>query len=183
MNLPFELGQKAANVIARSNAPSVVRREIDRHLNEAFGDADQIQGDEVLRVFAEAVAVAPIIARHHPDGRLGPLSEACQSEIAAYRSGKLQLMDGADDGDDEGNVPMNTEMMKAHVAALSEWATQYERDASPVEGSTEVTFLMRRVARLLARMAGIPEPTPEPAPVEAPVSEARPDDEKPPVQG
>jgi hypothetical protein len=69
---------------------------------------------------------------------------------------------------------MNADVAKAHIGALTDWSDQYERDGQ--EGAASVAFELRRAARLIARMHGLPLPTPEPPVAETPADEPR-DDE------
>jgi hypothetical protein len=47
---------------------------------------------------------------------------------------------------------MNKEIAKAHAATLGEWADNYDRDGG--EGATEVSFLLRRAARMIGKTSG-----------------------------
>lgn len=47
----------------------------------------------------------------------------------------------------------------AQAATLGEWADQWERD--PVEGGSEVVFLLRRAARMMNRCIGVESAEPD----------------------
>jgi hypothetical protein len=68
---------------------------------------------------------------------------------------------------------MHREVERAYVQTLTEWAAHYRREQS--SGAEEVAFLMERVARIIAKKAGleIADLPPEPRPREVPVTEVR----------
>jgi hypothetical protein len=65
-----------------------VRHEIDTRVQELAAQSGQMSAEEMLAAFSDVVATAPIIARHHPDGRAGAVSPECQAEIDALRNGR-----------------------------------------------------------------------------------------------
>lgn len=66
---------------------------------------------------------------------------------------------------------MQKEVARAHASTLAEWADGYDRSGG--EGASEVSFLLRRAARMIGKVAGFDtglpaEKPPSDAPVEQP---------------
>lgn len=71
---------------------------------------------------------------------------------------------------------MQKDTVSAQAATLDEWADQWERDTTILEGGSEVAFLLRRVSRMMRRCIGIVIPEPEAVELQEaePVEELRP---------